>query len=201
MSLVLYTAPMSTGTITDLVVEELGLPVDKKIVDLKNKSADFLAVNPNGKVPAIVHDGNPIWESAAITIYLGETFGTAKGLWPAPGPKRGQAMQWVVWNQVSVGDAVYRIGRNTGEWTPKDHQNANAAAAAAKELGELLGLLDKHLTDKQFLVGEYTLADAHVNCFFDWLRHMKVDFSKFDHINAWSKRCSERPAYKKVNAH
>ncbi len=50
------------------------------------------------------------------------------------------------------------------------------------------------------MVGEYTLADTHVNSFVDWLRHMKIDMSAHKNIEAWSKRCSERPAYKAVMA-
>jgi glutathione S-transferase len=122
MSLTFYYAPMSTASMTELVIDELGIPCERVRIDLKNKDPKLMAANPNGLVPTIVHDGVSIWESAAITIYLGETFGTDKKLWPAAGPKRGEAMKWVVWTNVSLGDAVRRRGRNTGTWTPADHQ-------------------------------------------------------------------------------
>src|SRR5580765_4708503 len=84
MSLTFYYSPQSTASLTELVIEELGIPVEKVKVDLKSKERpELLKVNANNKVPVIVHDGTPIFESAAITIYLGEQFGTAKGLWPA----------------------------------------------------------------------------------------------------------------------
>jgi len=203
MSLTFYYAPQSTASITELLIEELGIPCEKVKVDIRAKDRpQLLAVNPNDKVPVIVHDGTPIWESAAITIYLGEMFGTDKKLWPAAGPKRGEAMKWVVWSNVTFGDAVYRIGRNTGKWVPADQQNAKAAEAAKKEVGELLGILDKALAGKQFLVGDYTLADAHVNSFLGWPRHsMGIDFSPFKNVLAWADRCDARPAAKKVNAH
>jgi glutathione S-transferase len=205
MSLTFYTAPQSTATITDVVFAELGTPHERVVIDIRakdNQKPDYLKLNPNGKVPTIVHDGTAIWESAAITIYLGETFGVDKKLWPAAGPKRGEAMKWVVWSNVTLGDAVYRVGRNTGNWVPADQQNAKAAEAAAKDIQELLGILDHELAGKQYLTGgEFTLADAHVNSFLDWLRYQKMDFSKFSHLNAWGERCAARPAYKKVNAH
>jgi glutathione S-transferase len=208
MSLTFYYAPQSTATITELVLEELGIPCEKVVVDIRSadnkgtQKPEFLKLNPNGKVPMLVHDGVSIWESAAITIYLGEMFGTDKKLWPAQGPKRGEAMKWVVWTNVTLGDAVYRVGRNTGNWVPAEQQNAKAAEHAAKDVQECLGILDKALDGKQFLCGaEYTLADAHVNSFADWLRHMKVDFTKHPHVAAWGERCAARPAYKKVNAH
>ena len=78
------------------------------------RTAAYLAKNPNGKVPMIVHDGTPIWESAAITMYLGETYGVEKGLYPRPGPKRGEAMKWIVWGNVTLADAVGRWLREGG---------------------------------------------------------------------------------------
>jgi len=204
MSLTFYTAPQSTATITEVVLAELGIPHERVVLDIRAKDThkpEFVKLNPNAKVPVIVHDGTAIFESAAITIYLGETFGIDKKLWPS-GHNRGDAMKWVVWANVTLGDAVYRVGRNSGNWVPADQQNAKACEAAAKEIQELLGILDRELASKAYLTGaDYTLADAHVNSFLDWLRYQKMDFSKFSHLNAWSAKCAARPAYQKVNAH
>ena len=197
MSLTFYFAPQSTASITTLVLEELGTPCERVKLDLQKgetKKPEFLKINPNGCVPTLVHDGVAIWESAAITIYLGETFGEKAKLWPAAGPKRGEAMKWVVWTNVSLGEPVYRWARNT-MWAPEDERNAKAAAAASKDIAARLSVLDGALADKHFLVGDYTLADAHVSSYVDWLRHMKIDMAALSHLNAWSKRCSERPAY------
>lgn len=200
MSIQFYYAPMSTASITMLVIEELGLAVEKHKVDFKandTKKPEFLKLNPNGKVPMIVVDGTPIWESVAITMYLGEQYGTAKGLWPAAGPKRGEAMKWVAWANVSLGEAAGRIGRNT-QWAPEDQRNAKAAEQAVKDVQSMLGILDGALAGKQFLCGEFTLADAHVHSLTDWLKFMKTDFTPFKNVQAWSERCSSRPAYKKA---
>jgi glutathione S-transferase len=202
MSLTFYFAPQSTASITTLVLEELGTPCERVKLDIKKgetKKADFLKLNPNGRVPTLVHDGVAIWESAAITIYLGETFGEKAKLWPAAGPKRGEALKWVVWTNVTLGEAVYRWAHNT-MWAPDDQKNAKAAAKASKDIAALLGILDEALRERAFLTGEYTLADAHVSSFVDWLRHMKIDMAERHHLNAWSKRCSERPAYARAMA-
>lgn len=202
MSLTFYYAPMSTASVTQVVLEELGVPVEKVKLDIRAgdaKKADFLKLNPNGKVPCLVHDGVPLWESSALTMYLGEQFGVDKQLYPAPGTKRGEAMKWIAWTNVSLGEAVYRIGRNT-EWAPEEQRNAKAAEQAMKEVQELLTILDGALAGKPYLVGGYTLADTHVHAFTDWLRHMKIDFAPYKNINAWSERCGARPAYKKVMA-
>ncbi len=205
MSLKFYFSPMSTASITRLVLEELGVPVETVRVDLKKgdtRTPEFLALNPNGRIPVIVHDGTPIWESSAITMYLGDVFGTAKGLWPAAGPQRGVAMQWVAWTHVTMGDAVGRWLRNTADWTPEDHHNQKAGDAAFQELQACLKILDDALEGQDYLVqGQgYTLADAHVNSFVDWGRYMKLDFTPYPRLNAWSARCAARPAYKKAMA-
>lgn len=201
MSLVFYFAPMSTAGITDLVLAELGTPHERVVVDLKKgdqKKPDFLKVNPNGKVPAIVHDGSPVFESAAITMYLGETFGVEKGLYPAPGPKRGEAMKWIVWTNVTLGDAVGRWARNTFEWVPEEQRNAKAAEAARKEIDDCLRVLDGALAGRQFLVGDYTVADTHLFSFCGWLRHMTVDFSPYPNVEGWNARIAARPAIAKA---
>jgi glutathione S-transferase len=201
MSLVLYYSPMSTATIASLVLAELGVPYESVKLDLRagdTRKPEYLELNPNGKVPLVVHEGTAIFESAAITMYLGETFGVEKHLYPAPGPKRGEAMKWIVWTNVSLGDAVGRWTRNTLPWVPAEQQNAKAGEAGLEDVHKQLAILDAALDGRQFLTGEYTLADTHVNSFVDWLRHMKVDMSKYKNLQAWGERCSGRPAYGKV---
>jgi glutathione S-transferase len=202
MSLVFYYAPMSTASITELVLEELGVPCEKVKLDLRKgetRKPDYLKLNPNGKVPCIVHDGSVIWESSAITMYLGEAFGVEKKLYPAPGPKRGEAMKWIAWTNVTLGDAVTRFTHNTMDWVPAEQHNAAAGAAAKKDIANCLRILDESLAGKQYLTGaEYTLADTHLNSFVDWLRHMKIDFAPYTHLNAWGARCCARPAYKRI---
>ncbi len=203
MPITFYYAPMSTASITELVIEELGIPVEKVKLDLRagdNKKPDYLKIDPNGRVPCIVHDGTSIWESAAITIYLGELFGTAKKLWPEAGPRRGEAMKWVVWSNVTVGEAMFRRGR-AGDWVPAEHKNEKAHAEATADIMKLLGILDAALAGKQFLLGsDYTLADAHLSSVTDWMHHSKIDLGKFANVTAWTERCHARPAVKKMMA-
>ena len=202
MSLIFYYAPHSTATLTELVLEELGIACDRKRIDLKaseNKKPEYAKLNPNTKVPLIIHDGVAIWESAAINIYLGETFGVEKKLYPAPGPRRGEVMKWIVWTNVTLGEAVYRRGHN-GDWAEPGLANPKAVDKANADIAELLGILDAALAGKPYLAGDYTIADTHVNSFCDWLRYSKIDFAPFANINAWSERCSARPAYKTVMA-
>jgi glutathione S-transferase len=203
MSLTFYCAPMSSAVVTEMVLEELGVPYERVTLDIQKgdtKKPEFLAVNPNGKVPCIVHDGTAIWESVALTIYLGETFGVERSLFPAPGPRRGEAMKWIVWNNVTLGDALGRFTRNNTNWFPDDQKNAKAGEVARQDIAECLRILDVSLAGKQYLAGDYTLADTHLAVFLAWLRHLKIDFTPFANVEAWSERCRARPVYQKVMA-
>jgi glutathione S-transferase len=203
MSLTFYYAPMSTAGVTDLVLEELGTPCERVRVDIQKgetRKPEYLRLNPNGKVPLIVHDGVPIWESAAITMYLGEVFGVEKGLYPAPGPRRGEAMKWIVWTNVTFLDAVFRWMRNTTAWTPDEQHNAKTAEAAQADIQGGLRILDEALARGQFLAGGYTLADTHLSSVTSWLSHMNVDHARYSNLNGWIERCSARPAHARVAA-
>lgn len=203
MSLVFYHSPMSTASLTELVLAELDVPHEVVKLDIRagdTKKPEFLKINPNGKVPVIVHDGVVIWESAAITMYLGETFGVQKGLYPAAGPKRGEAMKWIVWTNVTLGLAVNGWTRNTMDWLPAEQRNAKAGEVAFEEMKKCLGMVDTALEGKDYLCGEYSLVDTHLNSLLDWLRFMKVDLSAFPRLMAWGQRCSSRPAYARVMA-
>lgn len=203
MSLVFYRSSMSTATVTEVVLAELDVPHDVVTLDIKKgdtKTPEFLKLNPNGKVPVIVHDGTVIWESSAITMYLGELFGVEKGLYPAPGPARGEAMKWIAWTNVTLGDAIGRWTRNTMDWVPAEQRNAKAGEAAKVDMQNCLRIVDEALDGKEFLCGTYTLADAHLNSFVDWLRYMRVDLSAYTRLEAWGKRCGARPGYAKVMA-
>lgn len=203
MSLTFYFSPMSTASITSLILEELEVPCERVLVDIRaggTKTEEFLKLNPNGKVPVIVHDGKVICESAAITIYLGETFGVERKLFPAPGPERGQAMQWIVWTNVSIGAAVGLYARSTSDWFPKEQHNAATAKAALEEIHGCLKILNDHLHDRDYLLGSYTLADAHLKSLSDWMRHLHIDFAPYERVNAWADRITKRPAHARAEA-
>ena len=202
MSLTFYGAPRSTASVTALVLEELAVPHEVVMLDIRSgatKKPEHKKLNPNGKVPVIVHDGAVVYESAAITMYLGETFGVAKDLWPAAGPKRGEALRWVTWSNVTLGEAIGRWLRNTTDWVPADQRNALAGEAGKKDMESCLGILDEGLAGRSFLLGsDYTLVDAHVSSFIVWVRGMKVDLSPWQNLDAWAKRCSSRPAAERL---
>lgn len=200
MSLVFYFSPQSSASPVRWTLEELGVPHQKVQIDLKagdQKKPEFLKLNPNGRVPLLVHDGTPIFESAAIQIYLGETFGVDKGLYPPPGPKRGEVMKWIVWTNATLGEAMSRVGRNLGPWAPEDERNAKAGATAKAEVEGLLRIVEDTLADRSYLTGEsLTIADLHLSSWMDYVRMMQIDLSGFPKLSAWVERCISRPSYK-----
>lgn len=195
MSLTFYYAPMSTATITECVLNELGVPHEKVRIDIRGDETmkpAFLQINPNGCVPAIVHDGTPIWESAAISMYLGEMFGEEKGLYPARGTQRGEAMKWITWGSVTLAEAGVRLAYSS------EPGNDAANAKAKTDITRLLKILDGGLAGKSFLLGKYSLTDTHVFGLVGWLQMMKVDLKPFSNVDAWAKKCIERPAVAKA---
>src|SRR3954452_24446147 len=107
MSIVFYYTPMSSATRIHWALEELGVGYEKVKLDLAagdHKKPEYLALNPNGKVPLIVEGDTPIFESLAILIYLGERYGVEKGLYPELGPKRAEALRWIAWANVTLGE-------------------------------------------------------------------------------------------------
>ncbi|OKH36784.1 glutathione S-transferase [Calothrix sp. HK-06] len=215
MSLTFYYAPMSTASITEAVLAELGTPCERMKLDLSagdTRKPDFLKVNPNGRVPTIVHEGMPIWESSAITMYLGEVFGVDAKLYPAPGPKRGEAMKWIAWSNVMLAEAAGRLSAslptnsegavqpNSLDWVDPDQRSASALEKAKADIAVCLKILDGGLEGKSFLLGEYSLADTHLQGFVGWISTMEVSLAPFPNVTGWLKRCSERPALAKLMA-
>jgi glutathione S-transferase len=198
MSLVLHYAPWSSATTCLWAVEELGIPCEKVRLDLAKKETHtpaFLALNPNGKVPLLVHDGVPIFESVAILCHLGETFGVEKKLFPAPGIQRAQAFQWLAWMNVSLGAAIFKSMQDS-EHTPAELRSPKLAAVGQAEAKALLGILDSHLEGRTWMVGDgFTLVDVHLCGAAMWVGTLGFDLKTWPRIEAWTKRCQDRPAF------
>ncbi len=204
MSLIFHYAPMTSATRIHWALEELGVPYERVKLDLAagdQKKPAYLALNPNGKVPLLVADGLPIFESLAILIYLCETYGVEKGVFPAPGLERADALRWMVWGNVTLGEAAGRVIRNTTERFPVELRNEKAGEAAKKELFELWGLVDKALEGKEWLVGgRFTFADLAIAGFTMITQRIGVDVGSLKNVGAWSGRCMTRPAIGRVMA-
>jgi glutathione S-transferase len=140
-------------------------------------------------------DGTPIFESLAILLYLGERYGVEKDLFPPLGLARAEAFKWMAWSGVTLLDAGGRMLRNSSDRFPADQRNEKAAEAAKKELAELLGILDRQLEGKEYLVdGKFSLADLAVAAYMPFLSRIGGDLNPHKNIQAWVARCTTRPA-------
>ena len=225
MTLTFYRVPLSTSNATDAIFAELEHSLDTKLcerVELSFKAGDtkapsFLKINPNGLVPVLVHDGVPIWESAAITMYLGELYGMkavrdegikagtadeGNQLYPALGPQRGEAMKWIVWTNVTIADAGRRMVRslNAGGDGAEGDGKKEKREEATMDLMRWMGVLNGALDGKKYLLGDgYCLADTHVWSFVRYMAFVKKDLlDSFGNVKGWMERIGERPALKKM---
>ena len=199
MSLVFYYAPWSSATTCLWALEELGIPCERRKLDLSAKAThtpEFLALNPNGKVPLLVHDGLPIFESIAILAHLGETFGVEKRLFPPPGLARAQAFQWLAWASVSLASAAQRYHGNSSDQVPAELRNGKVADLAKLETQGLLAILDRHLQGKTWMLGgsDFTLVDVHLAGALSWVGRMGFGTSELLSLDAWLTRCKTRPS-------
>lgn len=199
-----YYTPMSSATRIHWALEELGVPYDKVKLDLAagdQKKPEYLALNPNGKIPLLVVDGEPIFESLAILLYLGEQFGVDKGLFPPPSASRAAAFKWMAWGGVTVTEALSRYMRNTLDRFPAEERNEKAAETAKKDIHAALGILDAHLAGKQYLMGdEFSLVDISLVSYVPLLARFNIDTSSYTNITPWVGRCMSRPALGRVMA-
>jgi glutathione S-transferase len=172
--------------------EELGLDyehVPLEIGDAGARRAEYLAVNPNGRLPAIADGGFVLWESLAITLYLAKKHGR---LYPATIEGEAKAWQWSLW-------AVQEVDRGVNIWSlhalrlPPGERDAARRAEALQVLVEPFRVLDAALADSAYLLGEaFTIADLNVAAVIS--RAIEMDLSANPRLADWLKRCLDRPA-------
>lgn len=201
MTITLHAAPWSSATPVIHAIEELEVPHELVLLDLQagdQKKADFLALNPNGKVPTLVVDGTPMFEALAIMQWLGDRYGVERGLWPAAdAPERLEALSWSTWMYVSFGAVLKRLSLATSEHV--DLHDEGRAELARKELQDMLAILDGRLVSRDHLVGDrFTLVDLIVANGITYATFIGVSTKGHDNVEKWLASFHQRPAYKKA---
>lgn len=199
MAIIFYAAPNSSASPVTCALQELGVPHERVNVDLasgQQKTPEYLALNPNGKVPLLVVDGTPMFEALAIQQWLGERYGVEKKLWPAAdSPARLEALSWTTWSYVTFGSVLQRFRFASNEQAPKEMHNAAAAEAARNELQQLVGLLDARLSARAYLLGsEFSLADLILASVIRYGAYCGVALDSHAAVRAWLERCTSRPS-------
>lgn len=193
--IVLYWHPMSSATPVACALAELGVAHERVKIDItqgEQRRPDYLALNPNGKVPTLTVDGAPMFEALAIEMWLGETYGVQQGLWPAEGtPERLQAMAWSSWAYVTYGAQMLRAEAARHLSQPNDPHGT----AAHQAMDELLALLDTRLAAQPFMLGaSYSLVDLIVGSVIGYSAYLGAPVQKHPHATAWLQHVQARPA-------
>jgi glutathione S-transferase len=190
----LYTAATPNGWKASVALEELGLPYTVHALDLskqQQKEPIFLAINPNGRIPAIVdrdEGGFAVFESGAILIYLAEKTGR---LMPTDMKGRSRVIQWLMFQMGGVGpmmgqaNVFFRYWHETYQPAVDRYQN---------ETRRLLTVLDTRLKDSEYLAGDYSIADIANWC---WVRTHKwsgVAIEGLPNLQRWIDAIAARPA-------
>ncbi|HEX8446725.1 MAG TPA: glutathione S-transferase family protein [Sphingomonas sp.] len=192
----LYGHPFSRTQRNIWMLGELGIPYDLVPVDFLKGEAQtpaFLAINPNGRVPAFVDDdGTTLFESLAINLYLSRRHGGA--LAAAGLVEESQAVQWSLWVANEVDVPLLLAAMNHHLFVPEERDPAEAEMALTK-LARPFGVLDGLLRDRPYLLGDrFTVADVNVAGVMTLIPICGIPTAPFPHMTAWLHRCHERPA-------
>jgi len=189
----LYYWPTPNGQKISIMLEECGLAYDVKPVDIgagDQFDPEFLAISPNNRMPAIVDTdtGTSVFEGGAILIYLAEKAGL---LLPEEQPKRFEVLQWLFWQAGGLGPMAGQLSHFVNY--VKDDQ-PYARKRYANEYDRLLAVMDVRLRNREFLAGDYSIADI---ASFPWVlpyRRLGNDLDKFKNLRRWFDTLKVRPA-------
>jgi GSH-dependent disulfide-bond oxidoreductase len=201
----LYSLPTPNGVKVSIMLEEIGLPYEPHLVDFNKddqRTPEFLSLNPNGKIPAIIDPNGPggeplaLWESGAILLYLSDKTGK---LAPADPARRYETIQWVFFQMAFIGPMFGPVGY-FHKFAGKDIPDKRPLERYRNEAKRLLGVLEARLSDRQSIMGnEYTIADISM---LGWVRNLiefygareLVEFDSLQNVPAWLERGLARPA-------
>lgn len=194
--LVFYTNPMSRGRIIRWMLEEIGQPYDTRILSWEageTKGAEFLAINPMGKVPAIVHDGVVVTECAAICAYLADVFPDAGLAPPAHSRLRGPYYRWLFFGAGPIEQAVAATFLNL---EPTAEQRASLGFGS---MADVLATVEGALDGRAHLVGDsFTAADLYLASHLSWGMNFGT-IEKRPAFETYVERHLNRPAAKRAD--
>jgi GSH-dependent disulfide-bond oxidoreductase len=203
----LYSLNTPNGVKVSIMLEEIRLPYEPHLVDLGKSESwteEFLSLNPNGKIPAIIDpdgpDGRPLGlaESGAILIYLADKAGK---LLPAGG-RRYETIQWMMWQMGHVGPMFGQVGF-FHKFAGRQWEDKRPLQRYADESKRLLEVLDSRLDGREWVMGEdYSIADIAL---LGWVRNLVdyyeaadlVDYHALRNVDSWIERCLARPAVRR----
>ncbi len=196
MALKIYGVARSRAFRTLWMAGELGIPYEHVKIDFADggtRRPEYLAINPNGHVPAIDDDGFKLWESMAINLYLAKKYGSGIGLYPQSLEDEARVWQWSFWGMTEVERPALTVLLN--RIGPEDRRDAAAADEAERALAAPLKVLDTAVAGSPYLLGDkFTVADLNVASILAWARQARVNLAAVPKAEMWLKACHDRPA-------
>jgi len=191
----IYGSPQSRAARALWCARECGVEHEHVVLDMKSvKDPEFLKVNPNGKMPAMIDGDLVLFESMAINLYLAKKYGGT--LWPASVESEGLAYQWSFWGMTEIERHLLTIVVDTF-MTPPEKKNPKAVEDAKAALQKPLAVLDDTLDGKQYLLGDtFTIADLNLASVMGWAKLVKLDMTGHGDVANWLDRCLSRPAFR-----
>ncbi len=179
----LYGGARSRASIVQWYLEELGVPYEFIMLDMQageHRQPAFLAINPTGKVPAIVDGDFQLWESGAILFYLAQKYGNM----PPSIEEQAKINQWILFGNATLGPGIF------------------VEANREREMPKLMTALNQLLEKQPFVLGdEFSVADVAVGSILAYIPLMlKLDLSDYPAVVDYTKRLAERPAFQKAMA-
>ncbi len=200
----LYSLNTPNGVKVSIMLEEIGLPYEAHLIDIgKNETwtPEFLSLNPNGKIPAILDPDGPggrplaLFESGAILVYLAEKTGQ---LIPTDPAARYETLQWVMFQMAAIGPMFGQLGF-FHKFAGKAFEDKRPLERYVAESKRLLGVLESRLEGRDWIMGDYSIADVAT---LGWVRNLigfyeardLVGFDSLKSVPAWLERGLARPA-------
>jgi GST-like protein len=200
----LYSLNTPNGVKVSIMLEEIGLPYEPHMIDIgKNETwtPEYLSLNPNGKIPAIIDPDGPggeplaLFESGAILLYLADKTGQ---LIPADPARRWETIQWVFFQMAAIGPMFGQVGY-FNRFAGKAIEDKRPLQRYVAESKRLLGVLEGRLEGREWIMGEYGVADVAT---LGWVRNLVtfyearelVEFDNLTRVPAWLERGLARPA-------
>lgn len=189
----LHSWPTPNGIKVSILLEELELPYRFIPVNIgrgEQFAPEFLAISPNNRIPAIVDEDRQVsvFESGAILVYLAEREGR---FLPSIQPARAEVMQWLFWQMGGLGPMAGQA-HHFRQYAPQRVEYGIDRYTA--EVGRLYGVLDRRLADREFVAGDYSIADMAI---FPWIAPWTQQgqlLSDFPHVSRWFDTVAARPA-------
>jgi GST-like protein len=200
----LYSTPTPNGVKVSIMLEEIGLAYEPHFINIganETWGPEYLSLNPNGKIPAIIDPDGPggkplgLFESGAILLYLAEKSGK---LLPADPSLRYEAIQWVFFQVGAIGPMFGQVGF-FHKFAGRDYEDKRPLQRYVAESKRLLGVLETRLTGRDWIMEDYSIADVSM---LGWVRGLVnfyqagdlVEYGTLKQVPAWLERGLARPA-------